>query len=324
MFTPIVKSKHYYGLGIAFLILVIIGTVCNPLCADDEVTLSLPTPEVHELCLEFLEYNSKIPLDARIVARQEEDESGTIKEKVVFRGTQGFWCSAYLEMPAKVDKQLPLVLLLHGWSGSKESWWKDGGYLSGGQVRKGLLEAGYAVFAMDAQAHGDRIAVNDYSPVNVYNPTEGEPRLNYFELQEIYVQTVRDYRRALDYLTQREELDAERIGLVGYSMGGTHSFMLTGADQRIKATVCCVVPKSSAYGVTFIAPESFVPALKDRPFLMLMGKTDPLCPEANAKALMALMTEQHHQMMLFDSGHKLPVDYVPYAVDWIKTHLPNE
>ncbi|QDU81478.1 esterase [Polystyrenella longa] len=322
-----IVSQNEWSVWAIVLILV---AVCNPLAwkgtlaAEEEVRLSLPSPEVHQLCLEFLDYDAKIPLDARTVARQEDQKLGTVKEKIVFRGTQGFWCSSYLEIPTQAVGKVPLVLLLHGWSGSKESWWKEGGYLSGGNVRQALLDSGYAVFAMDAQAHGDRIAVNDYAPVNVYAPPEGEARQNYFALSEIYVQTVRDYRRALDYLQQREEIDPDRIGLVGYSMGGTHSFMLMGADERIKASVCCVVPASSNYGVTYIAPENFVPALESRPFLMLMGKTDPLCPEANAIALKNLMTGEHHQLQFFESGHKLPLDYVPHAVDWIKAHLPTE
>ncbi|MEZ6045463.1 MAG: alpha/beta fold hydrolase [Planctomycetaceae bacterium] len=303
-------------------ILLITVAVCNPLQGADADPLALPTDEVHQLCLEILDYDPEIPLDARIVAHSDDAELNTWKEKIVFRGTQGFICSSYLEVPQGFEGKRPLVLLLHGWSGSKESWWKDGGYLTGGEVRKGLLEAGYAVFAMDAQSHGDRIAVNDYSPVNVYTPPAVKARLNYFELSEIYVQTVRDYRRALDYLETREEIDAAKIGLVGYSMGGTHSFMLTGVDSRIKVAVGCVVPTSSNYGVTYLAPESFVPAVKDRPYLLLMGRTDPLCPEQKAVELKNLMMGEHHQLKFFEAGHKLPVEYVPHAIDWIKTYLP--
>ncbi|MAT14339.1 MAG: hypothetical protein CMJ46_03620, partial [Planctomyces sp.] len=320
--TP--RSRRPLVSKLACFILVIFAAACNPLQSGEDTTLALPTPEVHQLCLEILDYDPAIPLDARTVARAEEAGTNTIKEKIVFRGTQGFWCSANLEMPKGAEGKLPLVLLLHGWSGSKEHWWKDGGYLSGGQVRKGLLEAGYAVFAMDAQAHGDRIAVNEYAPVNVYTPEGAEPRPNYFELQEIYVQTVRDYRRALDYLATRSELDGNRIGLVGYSMGGTHSFMLTGVDERIKAAVSCVVPTSSNYRLTYLAPESFVPALTDRPFLMLMGRTDPLCPEEKARQLRDLMTGEQHELRFFEAGHKLPAEYVPHAVEWIKTHIPRD
>jgi len=47
------------------------------------------------------------------------------------------------------------------------SWWKDAGYLSGGNARKALLKDGYDVFALDDQGHGDRIAENDYHVVNL-------------------------------------------------------------------------------------------------------------------------------------------------------------
>ena len=43
-------------------------------------------------------------------------------------------------------------------------------------------------------------------------------------------------RRAITFLTQQEEVDAERIGFAGYSMGGMIT-ALTGIDKRLKALV---------------------------------------------------------------------------------------
>src|SRR6185295_11591916 len=113
----------------------------------------------------------------------------------------------YLEYPASGQRPLPCVLLLHGWSGSKDHFWRDGGYINGGNVRRALLEAGYAVMALDAQCHGDRISQNDFAPVNHYeDPALPKPaRKGYFTQQEIYMQTTRDYRRAIDYLESRSE-----------------------------------------------------------------------------------------------------------------------
>ena len=64
--------------------------------------------------------------------------------KFVFRGVQGFLVPGYLEFPRAGQKPYPLVLLLHGWSGSKEDWYIDDNYINGGVMRKALLEAGYA------------------------------------------------------------------------------------------------------------------------------------------------------------------------------------
>jgi dienelactone hydrolase len=46
-----------------------------------------------------------------------------------------------------------------------------------------------------------------------------------------------DDRKTIDYLQTRGEVDAERIGCVGLSVGGYRSALLAAADQRIKAAV---------------------------------------------------------------------------------------
>jgi hypothetical protein len=53
------------------------------------------------------------------------------------------------------------------------------------QLSKALLAKGYAVFALDAQGHGDRIAENDYQVVNLYTEPGAPPRKNYFTLREV-------------------------------------------------------------------------------------------------------------------------------------------
>jgi dienelactone hydrolase len=269
----------------------------------------------------LFEYDRSIPLEARTVEKKERD--GFLREKIVFRGTRGVLASAYLQFPERADSTspVPCVLLLHGWSGSKDSWFKNGGYISGGNVRSGLLAAGYAVFVMDAQCHGDRISVNDFAPVNHYIDKQVKnPRKGYFTQREIYVQTVVDYRRAIDYLETRPGIDSGRLGVVGYSMGGTQTCMLTGVEPRIQVAVACAVPfEKSKWSI--IAPQNYIDAVGKRPLLMVMGRTDSMCPEKNARQLFSLFDQSTSKQVFFDAGHKLPLDYVPRAVEWITGHL---
>ena len=214
--------------------------------------------EGFQLLREWYAYDKTIPLEARIVEKKEV--AGVEREKIVLRTTQGFLAPGYLQLPTVGEGPYPCVLLLHGWSGSKESWYEDDNYISGGNIRKGLLEQGFAVFALDAHCHGDRIAENDYAVVNHYadeSQPVGSRRKGYFTQQEIYLQTVVDYRRVLDYLETRSEIDAQRFGLVGYSMGCTQSFLLTGVEERIKVTVACATP-ADAKRLSLIAPQNYV------------------------------------------------------------------
>ena len=265
-------------------------------------------------------YDATIPLEARTVERKEIDDK--VREKIVFRGAQGFLVPGYLQLAPSGAGPLPCVLLLHGWSGSKESWWQDNNYISGGNVRRSLLEAGIAVLALDAQCHGDRIAQNDFAPINHYvdKDATGKPRKGYFTLEEIYIQTTRDYRRAIDYLETRPEIDKSRIGVLGYSMGGTQTFLLAGVEPRIKTAVAVVAPAEKSKWSP-VAPQNFIRAIGDRPLLSIMGRGDTMCPVEHARNRQLLFDNEASDLIFFDAGHRLPADYVPHAVAWFEKHL---
>jgi dienelactone hydrolase len=276
--------------------------------------------DASEAVAQVYQYDPTIPLEARVVEQIKRDEP--LREKIVFRGAQGFLVPGFLQLPSSGVAPYPCVLLLHGWSGSKESWWQDGNYISGGNARKSLLAAGFAVFALDAQCHGDRIAQNDFAPVNHYVDENAGPnqRKGYFTLSDIYIQTTRDCRRAIDYLESRREIDKSRIGVVGYSMGGTQTFLLTGVEPRVKAAAA-VVPPADKSKSSLVAPQNFVRAIGERPFLTICGRSDELCPAEHARELQSLFDGKSKDQVFLDAGHRLPVDYVPHVVEWIRKHL---
>lgn len=78
-----------------------------------------------------------------------------------------------------------------------------------------LNEAGYGVLTTDARGHGDSDGIG--------------MELGWFgDL---------DTRAAVDYLTTRVDVDADRIAVVGLSMGGEEAIGAAGVDPRIKAVV---------------------------------------------------------------------------------------
>ncbi len=284
--------------------------------ADDKVARL--GEDAFRLLLQVYEYDPTIPLDARIVERIEKD--GLAREKIVFRGAQGFYVPGYLQFPPGRRQPAPCVLLLHGWSGSKEHFWIDNNYISGGNMRRALLNEGLAVFALDAQCHGDRIAQNEFAPVNPSGPPGVPPRKGYFSQREIYIQTTIDYRRALDYLKSRSEVDSARIGAFGYSMGGTQTFLLTGVDSRIKAAVACAVPADLS-PTSLIAPRNMARAIGSRPLLLVAGRNDEMCPPEEAERVFRTIGNPAAKLSLFEGTHRLRPDFVPHAVRWLKEHL---
>jgi len=301
---------------IALSFLVLTGTA---LAQDSAAAYPRISREAFEARLPFFAYAPELPLEARIVQEWKQEE--TLRQKIVFRGAQGFLVPGFLEFPGHTQGPFPLVLLLHGWSGNKSSWYEDGNIISGGEMRKALLGAGYAICALDAATHGERSNEIDYQHVNPHEDPTAPPRGNYFTFAEITVQTVKDYRRALDYLVQRPEIDAGRIGLVGYSMGGMDAFFLLAVEPRIRAAVACVPPLSGGgYGAT--APIDYSWGVRDSALLLLMGKRDEMYEEARVTAsYRAYIEGPNTQLLWYDQGHKLTPVYVPDALAWMERRL---
>lgn len=266
---------------------------------------------------EHFNYDAGIPLEARVVERLEEE--GTRRDKVVYRGVRGFWVPAYLETPAVGGGPYPCAVLLHGWSWSKGCWYDVGNYVSGGDLRAALLAAGFAIFALDAQIHGDRIAENDYAVVNIW-PGEGDlPQRNRFTLAEICEQTVRDCRRGLDWLATRPEIDSQRLGVVGYSMGAWQSFPLLAFEPRLKAGVASALP-TLLRAPDPVAPQHYASGVQ-QPFLVQIGTEDEMATRADAEQLLALIGSAQRELRWYDGGHSLPVAYVPDAVAWLQQYV---
>jgi len=292
--------------------------------AGATVRAQAPYPRISEEAfrgrLAFFAIERKIPLEASVV--RQWDQAGTLREKFVFRGAQGFLVPGYLEFPKAAAKPYPLVLLLHGWSGSKEVWWVDGNNHSGGEMRKALLGAGYAVLALDAATHGERGAEIGYQHVNPFHDPHAPGRQNYFTFAEIRVQTVKDYRRALDYMEQRGDIDMSRIGLGGYSMGGMDSFFLLSVEPRIRAAVACVPPLyNPGYGAA--SPIDYSWGVRGKHFLMLMGRSDELYDAGKVEASYRQYIESPETRLIwYDKGHILTSIYVPDALGFIQRNLP--
>ena len=226
---PCRKCKPHPSRLAAYLILGCLSSgLTSPAGSEDTNAYPRISEEAFQARLPFFDYDKSIPLEGRIV--QEWKQDGRLRQKIVFRGAQGFLVPGYIEFPGTNQKPWRLVLLLHGWSGGKDNWYEDDNYINGGLMRKALLGSGYATLALDAATHGERSNEIDYQHVNSFDDPKAAPRRNYFTFAEISIQTVKDYRRALDLVYERGMVDTNGVGLVGYSMGGMDSFYLLAVE----------------------------------------------------------------------------------------------
>jgi uncharacterized protein len=80
-----------------------------------------------------------------------------------------------------------------------------------------LADAGYTVLAFDSRSFGE---------------SEGAPRAHY-DPNEI----IADYCNAVSYMMTREDIDPDRVGVVGVCMGGGYAVSTGARDKRLKAVV---------------------------------------------------------------------------------------
>lgn len=222
-----------------------------------------------------------------------------------FAGANGEKVPGMFLRPQK-DGVYPVILLLHGLTGSKEDL--------GLRLGMPLVERGFAVLALDAPHHGERRV-----------PNENQWQLPIIETAVL--EGTRDYRRALDYLATRKDVDMKHVGALGYSMGSFMAAILTAVDSRVKAAVLCVsgdpfLPMAKAAGARDekmwgICPSLYVAHISPRPILMLNGKQDNTVRPTTTKIMFDAAAEPK-QNIWYDSGHLLPKEAMEKAVEWIE------
>jgi hypothetical protein len=57
------------------------------------------------------------------------------------------------------------------------------------------------------------------------------------EVENYFSQTVLDAKQTLDYLVERREVDKDKLGCMGFSLGGIKASLISGVDERIKYSV---------------------------------------------------------------------------------------
>ena len=267
--------------------------------------------EAYGVLMTSFMYDASYPLNARVAG--ERTQEGIKFEKVVLDSFNGGVVAGLLALPASGEGPFPVVLLLHGLTDNKESWFEDG-FSHGLLITRGLLAKGVAVMALDAQFHGDRSVYNDY-----IDPGEMVFKHGWgVRYKDLLTQTTIDYRRAIDYLGTRGEIDVNRVGLLGYSMGGHTTFLLAASEPRVKAVVACVVPETPNL---LYEASTFVRGLDQTPLLMMMARKDQFYTVESAQRLFDSVPGPDKTLQFFDSGHSLPVEYVQQAVDWLGRKL---
>lgn len=251
---------------------------------------------------------------------------------------------AYLLIPERRQPKAPGLLYIH-WHGGTYPVGKNE-LLTGQKVLPAyapvLAEKGIVTLAIDSWCFGERKRVE--------NGSQGEMdafKQMIWRGQVLYGMMMFDEFRAVDYLVSRPEVDANRIGAFGLSMGATKAWWLAALDPRIKLCVdlCCLtdydelmkINNLKGHGIYYYVPsllkhfstaqinELIVP----RAHVSLNGRKDLLTPPAGVERVRDHLLPMYQKygkaedcrIELFDCGHEELPEMRAVISDWMNRHL---
>ena len=261
------------------------------------------------------------------------DKGDYLREKVILRTTEDSLMPVYLLFPKDRNQPLPVVIAFHGHGyGVKDivGLWEDGeerntpeGYHKDFAVA--LCRAGFAVAAPEISCFGERQTDFSYldKPVagSAPNTCTHTAMLAFHLGISVVGLRVFDGMRLLDYLEARSEFDTTRVGAMGISGGGMHTFFSTCLDQRIKA--CVVSGYYSTFRDSILAMShcacNYVPGLGEfgemhdlagliapRPMLVEAGNYDSIFP---IQAVRESVEKARSVYEIFGAEAKIETDY---------------
>jgi len=233
------------------------------------------------------------------------DKGDYVREKWLLRTWEAALMPVYLLLPKDRPQPLPVVIAFHGhgygvkdivglWDDGEERDTPDGYHKDFGVA---LCRRGFAVAAPEISCFGER--QSDFSHLNtrigqgIPDTCEHSAHLAFHLGGSVVGLRVLDSKRLIDYLATRSELDIRRLGAMGISGGGMHTFFSSALDERIRA--CVISGYYSTFRDSILAMQhcacNFVPGLAEfgemydlvgliapRPILIEAGTYDPIFP----------------------------------------------
>lgn len=272
-----------------------------------------------------------VPFEARQI--ESVDKGDYIREKVLIRVSPHALMPLYILIPKAGERPFPVVVAFHGHGyGVKDivGLWQDGeerntpeGYHKDFAVA--LCRKGFLVASPEISCFGERQTDFAYLKADLGQTaatTCTHTAMLAFHLGGSVI-GLRAYegKRLIDYLATRSEADISRLGAMGISGGGMHTFFSTCVDERIRA--CVVSGYYSTFRDSILAMHhcacNFAPGLHQfgemydlvgliapRPMLVEAGSYDPIFPMDAVKSSVDKARERY---ALFGAEAELETDY---------------
>lgn len=289
------------------------------------------------------------------VTRRERRDDHDVEFFEFFNGVDLTVTGALL-LPRNAPRRVPAIIALHTWSGTKEDLLLDA--RSYENVGPTLVRAGYVVAAIDGCFHGERIGRGPNDPTTPPGQSASAVKqrqqqslsgLYLWQGRTLWGMMLREQQCLVDYLQTRPEVDAQRIGATGMSLGNTTAWWLAALDDRIKVIVgvACFTRleqliahgQVQAHGLYYFVPgmlrhfdtEAVFSVVAPRPMLQLNGDGDTTCPPDGIEILerkvgdvyrLHDLGDNFRSILYRDTGHEYLPEMKAEMLRWFQKHLP--
>jgi dienelactone hydrolase len=173
-----------------------------------------------------------VPLELETLSTTSDE--GYVRHKVVFDTEATMSVPAYLLVPDRRSTPGPAVLALHGHGPGKDRvCGLDPEANPTDDYAVQLVRCGFVVLAPDLRCFGERL---DWNPEDHYACDTNLVHAVMAGCSPL-TQNLWDMARALDVLQSHALVDPARIGVAGFSYGGTVALFLSAWDERVAAAV---------------------------------------------------------------------------------------
>lgn len=188
------------------------------------------------------------PPEAEVETISEHREEGYVRHKIAYRTERDCWVPAYVLVPVAEmpEDGFPALLCCHGHGHGKDNvagvvGGEDGSVDQSKEERldvhnydyaRQFVRRGYVCLAPDWRCFGERSDGTPYPGRDKCNVNFLIGSLMGFNLLAL---DVWDAMRGIDYLGARPDVNAQRIGCLGLSFGGTMTTFVSAVDERVRA-----------------------------------------------------------------------------------------
>lgn len=211
----------------------------------------------------------KVPIN--ICIEYEKEHDSFIERRFTFDTEPYMSVPCHLLIPKDAKKPCPVIICLQGHSTGmhislgRQIYEKDVDYV--GKDYDYAIQAvneGYAALVMEQRGFGERISEKFISRNPYYRTTCYQPAMVGMLLGRTLIgERVWDISRAIDALSEFDEIDIQKIACMGNSGGGTATYYAACMDERIKIAMpsCMVCTFAQSIGIMYHCSCNYIPRM---------------------------------------------------------------